>query len=365
MSKKEKPIKTAFMTETELFEALTKSAFEFLGRSIEEFDKSKKFSTIHFAIAIELFLKSKLIKEHWSLLLEKPDQAGKSSFLSGDAKTVTIDQTIERLRRIASVNIPQDFKDIFATIIRHRNKMVHFAHFVEADEEDEEAKAKLAEEQCAGWLALKTLLTQWPEFASFKADILHISWKMERYRIYLKKVFESHKGEISDHAKSGGKISNCQSCGFDAVKVGNPIGAIAPARCLVCRYSGSEITVTCPNEDCGERISFTSYGGPPNECPHCEEQLTKDEVRDFLDTGEGIHKDNYLDYVPVNCPQCSGHHSVVEHDTIYVCSECYETDEKYEVCDYCGEGQLGGVPEHSSLVGCDFCDGASERYRDD
>ncbi|MCP1558833.1 UNVERIFIED_ORG: DNA polymerase III alpha subunit (gram-positive type) [Methylobacterium sp. SuP10 SLI 274] len=365
MPEKGKQAKATFMTEAELFDALTKSAFEFLHRSIDEFEKSHKFSTIHFAIAIELFLKAKLMREHWSLLLEKPDHAERASFFSGDAKTVTIEQTIERLRRIASVTIPQNSKDIFGTIIRHRNKMVHFAHVVENDDEDEEGKAKLAEEQCAGWLALRTLLAQWQEFEKFSNDVAHISFKMERYQVYLKKVFESRAQDIQKHINSGNKISKCRSCGFEAVEVSDPIGAIAYAKCLVCRYNGSEITVACQNEDCGESICFTSYDGPPDKCPKCEENLTKDEVRDFLDTGEGIHKDNYFDHVPVNCPQCSGYHTVIEHESIYVCSECYETDDSYEVCGYCSEGQLGGVPEHSYLVGCEFCEGAAERYRDD
>ena len=107
MSGKRADKEPAFLSEDELFGALTESAFEFLNRSIDEFSESEKFSTVHFAIAIELFLKARLMREHWSLLLDKPDQADKTAFFRGDAKTVSPDQTIERLRRIALVSIPQ------------------------------------------------------------------------------------------------------------------------------------------------------------------------------------------------------------------------------------------------------------------
>jgi hypothetical protein len=36
-----------------------------------------------------------------------------------------------------------------------------------------------------------------------------------------------------------------------------------------------------------------------------------------------------------------------------------------EICGYCGEGQIGGVPEHSYLVGCECCDGSAGNMRDE
>jgi len=70
----------ALLSEDELFRSLTGSAFEFLEKAIAEFEQSAKFSTVHFTIAIELFLKARLVREHWSLLLDKPDQGDKADF---------------------------------------------------------------------------------------------------------------------------------------------------------------------------------------------------------------------------------------------------------------------------------------------
>ncbi len=357
--------KAEFLSEDKLFEALTKSAFEFLDRSIDEFSESAKFSTVHFAIAIELFLKARLMREHWSLLLDKPDQADKAAFFRGDARTVSSDQTIDRLRKIAMVSIPQDSRDIFSKIVKHRNKMVHFAHAGEADADAPDGQSTIAGEQCAGWLALRTLRGEWHEFKRFKKDISRIGRKMEGHRTYLQRVFESKVTELQKHRMAGLRVNLCPSCRFESAKVEAPTGAISEVLCVVCRYRGLEVTVNCRNEDCNEAIRFTSYDGPPSECPACHEELSKDEVRECLDTGETFGTDNYFDYVPINCPHCGGYHSVVEHHDIYICVECFETGEKFEICGYCSEGQLGGVPEYSSLVGCEFCEGSAGRYKDD
>ncbi|KKB84720.1 hypothetical protein VW29_10140 [Devosia limi DSM 17137] len=356
----------AFLSEDELFEALSKSAFEFLTRAIDEFAESAKFSTVHFAIAIELFLKARLMREHWSLLLDKPDQADKAAFFRGDAKTVTPEQTMERLRRIALVTIPQSSREIFGLIATHRNKMVHFAHAGENDTDGPNGVQRIAEEQCAGWLALRTLLAEWPEFEDFQTDIWQISVRMEGHRTYLETAFAAKAAELQSHRDAGGRVIHCPSCRFESVKVEDHIDAVAEANCVVCRFfRGSEIAIDCPNEDCGAPIRFTSYDGPPSECPTCNEALSKDEVAAALDTGDAITKDNYFDHVPINCPHCGGYHTVIEHHDRYVCSECFAVDDTYGICGYCSEGQLGGVPEHSSLVGCEFCEGNAGRYSDD
>jgi hypothetical protein len=361
MRKKE----AAFLSETELFNALTKSAFEFLDRAIDEFSKSTKFSTIHFAAAIELFLKARLMREHWSLLLDKPDQADKTDFFKGDAKTASSDQTIDRLRRIAQVTIPQGSRDIFSKIAKHRNKMVHFAHAGETDVKTPSGQSIIAAEQCEGWLALRTLLSDWPQFKLFEKDISRISAKMEGHRTYLQSVFQAKTMELANHRQAGLRVILCPSCQFMALKVQAPNGALSEASCVVCRHYGSEIKLSCQNSNCTQVIYFTSYAGPPTVCPTCNQVLSKDNLRDCLDTGVTITKDNYFDHVPINCPNCGGYHTVVEHNDFYICTECFETGEDYEICGHCSEGQLGGVPKHSSLVGCDFCDGSAAMYKDD
>ena len=49
------------MTHHDIFDSLTRNAFDFLERGIAEFDKSPKYSVIHFCAAVEMLLKARLI----------------------------------------------------------------------------------------------------------------------------------------------------------------------------------------------------------------------------------------------------------------------------------------------------------------
>lgn len=353
-----------FSSEEELFEALAESAFEFLNKALNEFQESPKFSTINFATAIELFLKAKLLKEHWSLLLEKPDQADKTSFRLGECITVSADKAIDRLRRVASIELPQKFREIFKNISNHRNKMIHFAHAGVTANADQSAAAMIAEEQCAGWYALRSLLRQWPEFKKFEDEIWRIGRTMERHRAYLLHVFDSHAGELANHRKAGLPIRACPVCSFESVLVDAPCEGVADASCVVCWYTGCEIYFECPNEECNEMITFSSYDGAPKKCIHCNQIIGRADLVKALDTGSPITPDNYFDVVPINCPECSGYHTVVEHGDQYICTQCFTRSDDMGVCGYCGEGQLGGVPEFSSLVGCEACPGSKDYYSD-
>jgi hypothetical protein len=353
------------LSEEELFAALASSAFEFLGKAIEEFSTSAKLSTVHFAIAIELFLKARLMREHWALLLDKPDHADKAAFFRGEAKTVSPEQALDRLRKIAGVHIPPVSREIFLKIAKHRNKMVHFVHAGEKDVDGAEGLALLVAEQCAGWLALRLLLEEWKEFEAYEENIRHIGFQMERHRAFLMESFKAKQEELGAHRKRGGGVVICPSCRFESVCVFEATGAISPASCTVCRYNGSEIEITCINEDCQEVIHFNAYEMAPEHCSACGTVIGEDFLRKALDTGEPVTRDNYFDHVDINCPFCSGYHTVVEHHGGYVCVQCFETSDDIGICGHCSEGQLGGVLEHSSLVGCDFCEGSAGRYADD
>ena len=356
-----KPV--AERTEDEMFASLTESAFEFLVKALDEFPKSPKFSTVNFAIAIELFLKARLMKEHWSLIVEKPDQADWKNFCAGEAKTVGPEAAMVRLKNIARAPVSDDSQQAFKRIAAHRNKMVHFVHdSAQGPEESQTDQIEVVVEQCQGWLALHQLLEKdWQEhFADYAEKIAHISYKMGHHREFLKVKFQAVSSEIAAHEKLNRSVSNCRSCGFRSVLVTHRVGALSHESCLVCRFSGTEVLVICPDAECNQEIKFSSYDGPPQDCPSCGGSIA-DWIPEALDTGEAVTQDNYFYHVEKNCPYCSGYHTVVEHHDVFVCTQCFEYSEEMGYCGYCSEGQLGGVPEFSYHSGCDFCDGRGDR----
>ena len=345
--------------ETTLFGYMVESAFEFLNKSLDEYESSPKFSIVHFATAIELVLKARLLKEHWALVVESLDSAKRSDFFTGKAKTINPGTAILRLKNIAGVTISDEAEKIFARIFQHRNRVIHFVHGVSRNLKEAEAELeKVAAEQCLGWLFLHALLNDaWSkQFSGFKKDILSLEIRMQRHRRYLDAKFKAKECEIKEYRASGGDVRGCPSCNYDSLFVDSLDGNIYSANCAVCWYSGTVVKVECPHDRCFQIIEFDSYSGPPGYCPSCQSPIESC-ISDTLDTGPAITSDNYFDHVDKNCPFCSGYHTVVEHHEGYVCTKCFEYSTDLGYCGWCNEGQLGGVPEGSSYMGCDFCDG--------
>lgn len=78
---------------------LTQSAFDFLERSVEDIKDHPKYAVIHFATAVELLLKARLMNEHWSLAVEHVSKAEINEFLQGRCKTVSPAEAVKRLTK--------------------------------------------------------------------------------------------------------------------------------------------------------------------------------------------------------------------------------------------------------------------------
>lgn len=147
------------MAHHDIFDSLTRNAFDFLKRGIAEFDKYPKYSVIHFCAAVEMLLKARLMKEHWSLIVSKPDQANLARFMAGDFTSVTLEEARARICDIAGEDIGDDAYASFRALANHRNKMVHFFH--QGLDSDDKAKAQIVAEHCRSWFHLHRLLNRW------------------------------------------------------------------------------------------------------------------------------------------------------------------------------------------------------------
>jgi hypothetical protein len=104
---------------------LTDNAIDFLNRAIDDFKAQPKYSIINFHTAVELFLKARLLREHWSLIvLKSPDR---QKFEAGDFISVPFDEACVRLQNIVQSPVPERARKNFDAIRKHRNKMVHFS----------------------------------------------------------------------------------------------------------------------------------------------------------------------------------------------------------------------------------------------
>lgn len=344
------------------FDSLTRNAFDFLERGIAEFDKAPKYSVIHFCAAVEMLLKARLMKEHWSLIVSKPDQANLAKFMAGDFISVTLEVARVRIRDVAGEDIGDDAYGSFRALADHRNKMVHFFH--NGLDSDEEAKAQIVAEHCRSWFHLHRLLNRWDTyFHDFGSEIAHADRAMKGHRKYLAAKFKALKPELDAARKTGSTPKACSACGFKAAIPDDLDDQIALLRCLVCDHAETQVELECPH--CGESVGIANEGYAT--CEHCGEGIEPEHLVDALTDHAAAHigiKDGDDGWEPANCGNCEGYHTVVRRGDHYFCANCFDISDGIEQCQWCNEYNTGDM-EHSYSVGCSHCDGKVGWEKDD
>jgi hypothetical protein len=141
------------LKQSELLARLVENALGFLSHAIDCLETAPKFSVIDFYAAVELFLKARLLHEHWSLVVTKnPDW---EKFVSGDFISVSFDEACTRLDKIVQSPIPARARSKFDAVRLHRNKMVHFFHAGEGAQH--QIIEDVAIEQLRAWYELHQL----------------------------------------------------------------------------------------------------------------------------------------------------------------------------------------------------------------
>ncbi len=342
---------------------LSESAFDFLERSVDEIETHPKYSVIHFATAVELILKARLMREHWTLVVERASDVTLDDFLTGKAKTVSQADAIKRLKNACGENITSDAVTQFGKIAAHRNRMIHFFHEAGRKEADDTLTEEIVKELCLSWFHLDRLLAEWSDqFDAFQAEVASVDTKMKSLREFLKVTFERLKPEIATLKKAGTAFNVCAGCGFEAAAVEQIEGMLFEQRCKVCGLGETYLEIPCPAE-CGATLHIEAEYGSDRTCQNCGCEVTASDLADVLDT-EGYDPTDF--HTPINCAYCSSLGTVVQHHEIFICTECLERDVSAPTCDWCNEAQIGGGDlDHSHYTGCEFCEGHAGWMKDD
>lgn len=300
------------MSHQDIFDSLTRNAFDFLQHAVAEFDRAPKYSVIHFCSAVEMLLKARLMQEHWSLIVSKPDQADLAKFKAGDFISVTLQEARARIRNIANEDIGDEAYASFRTLANHRNKVVHFFHY--GLESDQTAKEAIVAEQCRAWFHLHRLLQNWAShFSEFNQEIQRANHAMLQHRQYLDAKFNALKPELDAARKAGNVPKTCPACDYEALDK-NPGDKYLDEVCRICGY----------------------------ESPSHEAIRQGDEA--FI----------------ANCLWCDAEEMVIASGRGYACQNCKEIFPDYITCEYCQSNWVGksNTDYGSYLYGCHHCDGA-------
>lgn len=95
----------------------------------DEDEKSNhvKYCILHMAAGIELVLKSRLFREHWTYIFADMNKASRKDFETGSFKSVDGADSIKRLKSLCEIPISVDSEKAFSELKKIRNQMEHFA----------------------------------------------------------------------------------------------------------------------------------------------------------------------------------------------------------------------------------------------
>jgi hypothetical protein len=346
------------VTSQQLFDSLVKNAIDFLNQSILDLKANPKYSVINFCASIELFLKARLMAEHWALIYDDPKEANKTKFIEGDFKSVSIEESIRRLKKISHVQVSEKAEKSFNQLREHRNKLIHFFHPDYSNPPNEQVLETIVAEQCKGWLHLHRLLTNdWKiEFTDYLGDLDKLNHLMLKQRSFLKAKYDTVFPDIKKGLERGAEFLYCQSCGFQSSRVIDDDSPLAITVCMVCENQEKFLIAPCPN--CEEKIYVYDLGEG-----YCEECHTKIEMDYLLDTfGDTDLSEENRAY----CSDCEYpvQPSVVQLDEYrWLCLNCLSFHDEVGHCEWCSELVTGDTTS-TVLSGCAMCEGRDGWVKD-
>jgi hypothetical protein len=354
---------------SKMFDCLVRNALDFLQRSAEELETAPNHSSIDFCTAIELFLKARLLSEHWTLVYDdlkraiSTNKASLMKFSDGDFVSVGMKDAIARLRELVNLSISKEAGETFVCISQHRNKLIHFFHPSFSQRPDATAIASVVAEQCRGWYHLYPLLTDsWRSiFAPYLSDIEKVQSLMRKNRAFLQIIYDARLTNIQRLKQEGIAIVACRSCGFEAMWDMSRDEPIQSSVCFVCATFNNGLPVKCPG--CGEHVVVAAPRSEPH-CALCSKSIALDDILDQyaprLDSAEGAAERNRAFCGDIQCVQDSEQESALLFGNKWVCLHCFESRDVVWTCQRCGHLFLADE-EGPLCIACEYAEDEQEQ----
>jgi len=258
----------------EIFDSLVINAIDFLKVSVAELKKRPKYSVINFCSSIELFLKARLLKEHWSLIIRRPGDSNINSFRTGNFKSVNMTEAIKRLNNIANQRLTKQEEECFDQIRQQRNKLIHFFDKKYSGNQYKRTIDKVMVDQYKGWFCLHGLLIhKWrDEFSDYAKEIKNLDRLMHSHRDFLRTKFDFLKQKIERKKESGITFNECSTCNFESAQEEEICNPLFYNDCLVCNTIEWFLKVPCSNPKCPSDIFVFDLG--EGDCDVCGEHIS-------------------------------------------------------------------------------------------
>lgn len=346
-------------TKEEMFHAVVRNAIDFIDASIDDLEKRPKNGIVDFYTAIELFLKARLMEEHWTLILGKPDSANIHSFSVGDFHSVYLEDAAKRLKDVLDDSIPEKALDKFKALGEHRNQIVHFAH---TDYQDVAgAKAGVVVEQWSAWHHLHDLLTnKWNQiFSAHLPEIERLNARMLQQKEFIKARFSELEESIRIKAKAGVLVVECDSCHMEAGIVTELHKWGSDYDCAVCHAKDTAVQKTTATIACKEcHTEFEFFKKDLRSCPACGTNIDTDNLislcKEKYTTGDEWWEEG--NSAVAFCHKCEHPKpSVFYIDELWSCVSCFDRGWGATSCPHCDEFVTGDM-ERIKYYACCKCE---------
>lgn len=242
-------------------------------------NRDLKYAVLHLSSGIELILKEKLIREHWTLVFDRIENASLSKFRNGDFNSVTFENCIQRLTGICGVELDGNVRSNLKNFRDRRNRMEHF----QFDESVEAIKSSCS-------MVLNFLYDfihqELPPTADIEDEVNQILSYLREFDEFVKErmkfVQKMTRGCYSP-------VMICPRCLQQAVTIDG-----GEVQCHFCHYSAQ--AENAADEYVSEVMGLSSYetvkdGGewPVYSCPECGNTALVHEDGDFTCFSCGEH----------------------------------------------------------------------------
>lgn len=302
---------------------VVENGLDYLRHGLEDLGEEPpayKYAALHLFCAIEVLVKARLIREHWSLACERADNVSLASFEAGDVKTVDPTAGLNRLRKAVGLEIVQRHMDSVEALRKMRNRAAHLA-FVGTD--DVAARVGLGRGlDFAVWFLAEHIRPGAPD-----REVVLIEETLDEVRDALAGIEDFVKERlisIAQDLQNAAVLLCCPRCGQDAL---TPRSDQGPG-CLFCLWDsdgeeGAEEYLAAVMGLSSHTVISDGGEWPIDYCPNCETHafvgsvdIVKDASKDLANMHDPYVPPAYL------CFACS---YLATHLEIDRCSSCGRT----------------------------------------
>ncbi len=271
-----------------------------------------KYAVLHLQAAAEVLLKTRLSREHWSLMFRDPGKATSAKHAKADFDSCGTAEAVKRLQDIADVPISKEEGTALVELAKLRNKLQHYG----LNETAEAVEARAA--------TVLDFLVRFidehlePELA--KSGALHLEMEVVRRGLKDIQSFVTERmtrlrgNELKD---AENRTLRCPDCQQPAM--------LAEARRSRCRFCGK----AWPAYDLADLLRTDEQPEPFDECPGCHAPTLTDNAV-FADGKDTLF-----------CTTCAGRFAPAELGNCAACgSYCPTRDTApggQDLCIFCAE----------------------------